>query len=143
MAEECVRLAGNAGLPIVIYRPGMITGHSITGYSNPQDYVNRYLRGIVQMRKAIAEDVYQDMTPVDYVAAAVVKIGLKRAAAGKVFHLVNKKPISYGSIGYSVQSFGYDVELVDFKIWQETLEALQQQVIWSSKLCELFNVAGD
>lgn len=47
-----------AGVPVTIFRPGMITGHSATGFSNPDDYFNRLLRAYVRMGLYFQEEVF-------------------------------------------------------------------------------------
>lgn len=40
-----------------------LVGHSVTGYSNESDYLNRYFVGIVQLGKAIQSSDVIDVTP--------------------------------------------------------------------------------
>jgi myxalamid-type nonribosomal peptide synthetase MxaA len=73
VAEEYLR---NSGIPLAIYRPGMITGSSTSGkiillcilltwkgYSNPTDYVNRFISGIIQLKAGFSASNTIDMTP--------------------------------------------------------------------------------
>ena len=55
IAESLVARAMAAGVPCVVYRPGMITGHSLTGACNPTDYYRYYFR--------ISQDSYLVFTP--------------------------------------------------------------------------------
>jgi thioester reductase-like protein len=65
-----------------VYRPGTIGGHTATGFSNRNDFVNRLLCGIVQLgaypRNAVADtgEAQINMCPVDFVAKAIVSISL-------------------------------------------------------------------
>lgn len=42
MAEHFVRKMKRASVPVVCYRPGMVTANTTTGASNPTDFINRY-----------------------------------------------------------------------------------------------------
>ena len=59
------------GLPVAIYRPAMIADHSTRGAGNPDDFVNRYLVGCADLGR---DDAILDMTPVDFVAAAIAAL---------------------------------------------------------------------
>ena len=49
VAEALVREAGRRGLPVHIYRPALITGHSLTGAFNRDDLVSALVRGSIHM----------------------------------------------------------------------------------------------
>jgi thioester reductase-like protein len=78
VAELLVRRVHSRGLPVRVYRPGTISGHSRTGFSNRNDFVNRLLCGMVQLgsypREAASSEV--NMCPADFVAKAIVGISL-------------------------------------------------------------------
>ncbi|MEA2473336.1 MAG: hypothetical protein QOE06_1251, partial [Thermoleophilaceae bacterium] len=48
VAERLVSTARERGLPVRIFRPGLITGHSETGVCNPQDALWTVLRGALE-----------------------------------------------------------------------------------------------
>lgn len=47
-AEAMVRRMQEKGPPIAIYRPGFIIGDSVTGASNPDDFITRWIVGHVR-----------------------------------------------------------------------------------------------
>src|SRR4029077_11763018 len=55
VAEKLVRLAGERGLPVTIYRPNT-GGHSATGVFNPNDHLPLLIKGCIQLG-AIPEDL--------------------------------------------------------------------------------------
>jgi len=59
--------ARSRGIPVCIYRLGMITGHSQTGVSQTDDMMCRMIKGFIQLGSAPDLDLMVDMTPVDYV----------------------------------------------------------------------------
>jgi thioester reductase-like protein len=72
VAEKLVKIAGDRGLPVTIYRPPLIAGHSKTGVSNIDDFICLMLKGCVQLGSFPDIDYMLDMSPVDYVSQASV-----------------------------------------------------------------------
>ena len=66
-----------------------ITGHSQTGASNKEAFINRLLCGMVQMGSYPEISGPFDVTPVDWVARAIVTISLESKSLGKAFNLIN------------------------------------------------------
>jgi long-chain acyl-CoA synthetase len=79
-----------SGLPISIFRPGMVVGDSTSGYVKTFNtiyvlirlYLNRKL-----LLMPVSEDSKINLVPVDYVADSVVKLTLDQNAEGFTFHL--------------------------------------------------------
>src|SRR5262249_26370125 len=76
VAEEIVRLAGARGLPVAIYRPGLITGASGTGIGNPEDFLGRMIKGCIQLGGVPVgvEGAGAGIVPVDYASRAIVHL---------------------------------------------------------------------
>ena len=89
VAEKLVLAAGDRGLPVRIYRPGRIAGHSETGALNRADFFFSVLRGCLELGMAPDADAELDLTPVDYVAAAIAQLVGNPSAASGPYHLVN------------------------------------------------------
>ena len=121
VAEKLVTIARDRGLPVSIYRPGFITGHSKTGVCNTGDMIYRMIKGCIQLESMPDLDVSLDFNPCDYVSQAIVNLSRQTASFGKVFHLVNPQPLSMGQIYQYVCSLGYSMVLVDYGQWRETL----------------------
>src|SRR5258706_15717598 len=98
VAERLVAAAKARGLPVAVYRPGMITGHSETGVSNPNDLMAAVLRGCIQLRCAPMVKTSIEMTPVDYVSAAIVQLSCDPNAPRKVFHLSNPHTVEWNDL---------------------------------------------
>jgi thioester reductase-like protein len=97
-------------------------GDSVTGVSNVDDFVARMLAGCIQV--GIAPDIRNsmDMTPVNYVAAAMVYLSRQQESVGKVFHLLNPTPIHWSDIFDMVMAEGYPVDKLPFSQWVEAVE---------------------
>ena len=123
VAEKLVTLARDRGLPVCIYRPGFITGHSQTGVCNTGDIIYRMLKGCIQLESMPNLDVSLDLNPCDYVSQAIVHLSQRAQSLGNVFHLVNPKPLSMTDVCRYIDSMGYTIEFVDYDRWQSTLVA--------------------
>jgi thioester reductase-like protein len=90
MAEALVRRAHDElGLNVSIYRPGMICGHSQTGFCHTTDFLPRYLRGITTLGSAMDHDGLFELVPVDSTASTIIKLSLfeEQGISGKTFAL--------------------------------------------------------
>lgn len=117
VAERIVRLAQAAGLPVCLYRPGMISGHSQTGYANTQDVLCRFIKTLVQMKAAPKLDLNIDMTPVDYVSRAIAQLSFQSEAVGQTFHIVNPQPLSLSQMVETLQSNHYEITTIQSDHW--------------------------
>ncbi len=121
VAERVVRIARDRGIPVTIHRIGLIVGDSETGVSNVDDFVARMLAGCIQV--GVAPDITNsmDMTPVNYIAAAMVYLSRQPESVGQVFHLLNPVPIHWSDIFDRVIDQGYPVRKLPFNQWVETV----------------------
>lgn len=125
VAERIVRLARERGIPVTIHRIGLIVGDSQNGCSNEDDFVARILLGCIQAGYGPDITNSMDMTPVDYVAKAIVYLSLRQESLGGVFHLLNPVPITWGRIIDHVIEVGYPMVKLPFQEWVEAIEDYQ------------------
>ncbi|WP_193198686.1 thioester reductase domain-containing protein [Nostoc sp. MG11] len=121
VAEKLVKIAGERGLPVTIYRPPLISGDSKTGICNTHDFINLMTKGCLQMGSFPDVDYMLDMSPVDYVSKAVVYLSRQKTSIGKAFHLQHPQPISLKNLVEWIRSFGYPVEMIPYDQWQAEL----------------------
>jgi len=122
VAEKLVMEARDRGLPVCIYRPGRITGHSQTGVCKTKDFFCRIIKGCIQLGAAPnLEGISSDIIPVDYVSKAIVHISEQKESLGKAFHLVNPHDISVNELFNSLGSWGYSIEQIDYEKWRTKL----------------------
>jgi thioester reductase-like protein len=119
VAEALVRDAGRRGLPIAVYRPSLISGHSGSGAFNRDDIIARVITGCVRMGVAPDLDWSLDCVPVD-VAAERITTTAPRAGA---IHLAHTKPRSWRECVLWLRLYGYDVRLVRYRDWLTRLDA--------------------
>jgi thioester reductase-like protein len=122
VAERLVRSAHSRGIPVTIHRIGLIVGDSYNGCSNEDDFVARILIGSIQAGYGPDIRWRMDMTPVDYVARSIVYLSRQKESRGRVFHLLNPRPITWGSIMDCAMESGYPMEKLPFDDWVSAIE---------------------
>jgi len=122
VAEQLVTQAQSRGLPVYIYRPGLVTGHSQTGIANSEDLVCRWIKGLIQLKRVPLLDLSIDMSPVDYVSRAIAYLSLQPQSYGKTFHLVNPQPLALGNFVQELNRFGYPLQKISYPQWQAVLK---------------------
>jgi thioester reductase-like protein len=120
VAERLVHLAGERGVPVTVYRPGRIAGHSETGQGNPDDLMFRILRGSLQLGAVPEMELEIEMSPVDFVSRALVHLSLEEGAAGRVYHLVNR-PTRWSDLLDWIDLSGEPLSRLPLAGWQEEL----------------------
>ncbi len=128
VAEKLVTIARSRGLPVVIYRPGRITGHSQTGAWRTDDLLCRMIKGCIQLGSVptLIADEQLELTPVDYVSQAIVAISRRKASLGQAFHLFNPNTISIRELVAATNAFGYPVQQMPYDVWVNELEHLAE-----------------
>lgn len=76
-------------IPITIYRPGVVMGHSGTGVDKPEDLFNRLMYNCIRLGAYPAPpDQLNHFVPVDYVCAAILRISQSPQNQGHAFNVV-------------------------------------------------------
>lgn len=119
VADALVLEAGRRGLPVRIYRPGLIAGDSRTGAFNRDDLLSTLVRGCVHMGSAPDLDWTLDCQPVDWIARAIVHLS---AADGPVFHLAHQRPRHWRECVLWMRLYGYPIRLVPYHAWLRQLD---------------------
>jgi thioester reductase-like protein len=119
VGEALTREAGRRGLPVHIYRPALISGHSRTGAFNRDDLISALVRGCVHMGIAPDLDWKLDCEPVDTVARAIVDLSSSPQA---VLNLGHVRPRHWRECVLWMRMYGYDVRLVSYHAWLRRLE---------------------
>ncbi len=119
VGEALAREAARRGLAVRIYRPALISGHSLTGAFNRDDLISALVLGCVHMGIAPDLDWKLDCEPVDVVAKAVVDLSTSPEA---LFHLGHVRPRHWRECVLWMRMYGYDVRLVSYHSWLRRLE---------------------
>jgi amino acid adenylation domain-containing protein/thioester reductase-like protein len=124
VAEQLLKQAGERGLPVCIYRPSRITGHSQTGISNLNDIINLLIKGCIQLEKApVFGHIEEHLTPVDYVSRAIVYLSQQPKYLGKSFDLINSHlPTRWHDLLFNeLRALGYPLEQASYATWRTEL----------------------
>jgi thioester reductase-like protein len=121
VAEKLLMQASQQGLPVSIYRPHDVTGHSQTGAWKTEGFLCSFLRSMFEIGAAPDFNLPLDFAPVDYVTRAIVHISMNEPAVGTVFHLNNPRYNKLSNMIKKVQELGYPIQKLPFHTWVQKL----------------------
>ncbi|MEW5803368.1 MAG: thioester reductase domain-containing protein [bacterium] len=115
--ERLVREASQKGLLWNIVRPGNIFGEAKSGLyplemSGSASIFHRLFELIIKSGIAAFGNNYFDITPVDYIAKAILFLGLKRNSFRETYHLLNTDKKHWYEIINLLNAYGYKINLV-------------------------------
>ncbi|CAN5616121.1 hypothetical protein BH20ACT10_BH20ACT10_09390 [soil metagenome] len=120
VAEKMVWEASERGLPVCVYRPGNISGHSGSGASNPRDFLTAMLSESVRIAASPEIPGWRmEMTPVDFVAKAMAEIAENPSSLGKAHHLAHPEPPLAAEVFDLLESLGVPLERLELPDWME------------------------
>jgi thioester reductase-like protein len=123
VAEQLVRQAQDRGLPITIYRPTLLSGDKVHGACQTEDFLWRKIKGCIQAGAAPGVDTHFDLTPVDFLSAAVAHISLRPENTGQTFHFRNRHLISGHTMFEHLRALDYRLDDLDHKAWTTVIHA--------------------
>ncbi len=93
-------------IPFRIYRPGVVVGHSKTGFIDKIDGPYYFFKALQRLRESWprwiplvgVEGGYVNLVPVDYVVNAMVHLAHQPKLDGRCFHLTDPKPRRVGEM---------------------------------------------
>jgi thioester reductase-like protein len=121
VAERLVTIAQERGLPVCIYRPGAISGHSQTGVFNRNDFLYKLIQGCVQLGQAPDIEMSLNLLPVDYVSQAIIYLSQQQHLTNQAFHFVHPNPISSTLLFDLLRARQYNIETIPYDQWRQSL----------------------
>ncbi|MFS8200186.1 thioester reductase domain-containing protein [Streptomyces sp. CWNU-52B] len=121
-AELLVRQAQERGIPVDVYRPGRVLGDSRTGACLTTHFTTRVIKGCVQLGLAPDLDLEIEMTPVDYVTSALVRISRGTHDFGRTYHLVNRRKATFAELLAAMAGHGWEFATVPVEEWWRALQ---------------------
>lgn len=121
VAEKLVMQAGARGIPYAIYRPGLVSGHSVTGAWNTDNMISSMTRACLLLGVAPDLDVVANIVPVDFVSAAIVYISKNPDNWNQVYHLENPSPLHMNDLLAWLAEEGFHPRRVAFEEWRAAL----------------------
>jgi amino acid adenylation domain-containing protein/thioester reductase-like protein len=119
VAEQLVLEAGKRGLPVQIYRPGTIGGHSRLGSTNTYDLLNALIVESLTIGFYPNVDSWLiEMTPVDFVSETIIKLSNNTTSPKQqVYHVGDPKPIAASTLFRYFDSLGYQSIPLNWDKW--------------------------
>lgn len=117
VAEELLRNAGRAGLPVAIYRPMDIVGAQRTGAWNTATEMCALIRFVTDTGLAPGMDLPLDFVPADLCAAAIWRISAREEPSGQAYHLASPGQAKLGSLLGRLRAHGYPVTELPLDEW--------------------------
>ncbi|MGH3256682.1 MAG: amino acid adenylation domain-containing protein [Streptosporangiaceae bacterium] len=121
VAEELLRNASRAGLPVAIYRPLDIVGSLRTGVWNTAAEMCALIRFVTDTGLAPDIDLPLDFVPADICAAAVRHISSAEEAAGRTYHLASPEHARLGFLVDRLRAYGFGVSEIPYDAWVSEL----------------------
>jgi thioester reductase-like protein len=122
VGEMLVAEAARRGLPVTILRPWLVTAHRQSGAMGESDQL------ALELRAALLTGMLPDLPdlpihvmPVDEVAAVMVRLGRRPAAAGRIVHLHNPRLARLGDVADLLDQIGHGVRRVPLAQWAEAV----------------------
>jgi amino acid adenylation domain-containing protein/thioester reductase-like protein len=121
VAEKLVTIARDRGLPICIYRPGRISGHSQTGVFNTNDFLYKLIIGCIQLGSVPDGETMMNLIPVDYTSYAIAHLSKQEKSLGKAFNLFNPHSFCSSKLINAIRSLGYSIQQIPYEEWRNKL----------------------
>jgi amino acid adenylation domain-containing protein/thioester reductase-like protein len=121
VAEELLRAAGRAGLPVAIYRPLDIVGSVHTGAWSTTTEMAALIRFIADTGLAPDIDLPLDFVAADVCAAAIRHISVTHGATGRTYHLASPENAPLSALVARLRDRGYGITELPFGDWVREL----------------------
>jgi thioester reductase-like protein len=115
IAETMCMTARERGVPVSIFRPSIMMGHSVTGACHETDYILVALKGFLDLGILPEYREILNSIPVDFASRAIVSIGQRPQAIGGIFHLWHVDAVPTMKTYDWIRSFGYEFDIVPFE----------------------------
>jgi thioester reductase-like protein len=130
VSEKILHNAMQEGYESVnIYRFGLITGDSKTGFGKTDDFFTRFLKSLTNLKripKIKSEEMKIDITPVDFAAKSC--IALSRSVANKhIFHIANPKSLGLDQLLNILKEYGITLDEVSIEEYVENCKSLGEE----------------
>jgi short-subunit dehydrogenase len=137
-------------IPFRIYRPGVVVGHSKTGFIDKIDGPYYFFKALQKLRESWprwiplvgVEGGYVNVVPVDYVVNAMVHLAHQPKLDGRCFHLTDPKPRRVGEMLNVFARAAHAPEMafrVDAKVFSMVPDSVSKSVERSKPLQNVWN----
>ena len=124
-AEKMIHLASDKGIPVSVYRLGMVSGDQY-GASNTHDRICLLIKGCIELSAipdstGLAQICSPTLTPVDFVAKAIVTLCKRSNHLDQGFDIVSPRLMDWSELIAALVEFGYTIDILPLSQWQARL----------------------
>lgn len=123
VAEELVRGAARAGLPVAVHRPYEVSGDTAGHTWNSGAALCELFRIIVELGLTPALALPLDLVPADFVAGAIVHLATHHEATDRTYHLTNPRPAMLDAMVDRLRAHGHPIRTVGHRAWVDAMVA--------------------
>ncbi|HSX14173.1 MAG TPA: amino acid adenylation domain-containing protein [Chlamydiales bacterium] len=121
VAEKLILMARKRGIPCNIFRLPRVSGDSKIGSGPTEDFLFRLIQISLLLKKAPDLNLYDDLTPVDFICETMHLISKDPQWINSQFHVINPRPTLYKTLFKYLKKFGYSLTLIEATEWQKML----------------------
>lgn len=128
-AERALEQAQDRGIPVTIYRPGLVTGDARSGAElDPESNLfAAFVAGVVRLESAPAVDKALGVVPVDFVASAIAALCLAEDNTNRRFVLLNPSPVKQSTFYGMLRGRAYRLSPTAFPRWRDRVLRLPRE----------------
>jgi thioester reductase-like protein len=131
VAEKFISRASNCGLPVAIYRLGLICADSRSGACNQHDLYTLLFDGMMKMNCYPESAIHFHLNglPVDFTAKSIVYLSRVGANGyGKIYHVINPiDELRFEDIIDGMRRCGLEMRCVSNEEWKMKLKTINEQ----------------
>lgn len=121
VSEQLFVQARAKGLPVHVFRPGLLVGDDQTGICPTDNIIWLFLKTCIASGTGPDSSYSSLLTPVDFVAAAITRLSLGLAGSGRTYHLINPSAPGFRELLHHSRACGYPIREVPEKQWEGEL----------------------
>lgn len=121
VAEQLFLQARAHGLPVHVYRPGLLVGDGQTGICPTDNVIWLFLKTCITLHSGPDSGYSSLLTPVDYVAASMVRLSQSLIGTGRTYHLINPAAPGFCELLDLTRACGYPLRIVPEAQWETEL----------------------
>lgn len=113
-AEALIVAARDRGVPVTIFRPTWIIGHTRTGATAHHNFLLMQLKCYLEMGifPEIPPTEPYEGSPIDFIARSVVYLSRQPESLGKIFHPWGPNRVDYNELYSWIADYGYQFDVV-------------------------------
>lgn len=127
VSEKILEKARERGVRTIVFRPGEITGSTTTGKWKFGDMVSRSIVASLETGQIPTPFSNLYMTPVDFIADAIVYILQQDGIWNHAYNLVNQEIMHGDELCRMANKMGYSINMIPYEKWRENLFELNEE----------------